>query len=152
MRWSHMLVLPALVAVLDGCAANPGAQASGRQANLITADDIQREAGARNAFELIRALRPNWLEARGVQSLGSPGVYQTTRGPGGDVRRERGGPTNSAREVMVYVDGTRMGGPEMLRQILASNLQEVRYLGGTEATSRFGTDHAAGAILVTLRR
>ena len=136
MRCSHVVVLLTHVAILLGCAANPGVdagQAAGRQANLITTEEIQQAASTRNAFDLIRALRPNWLQARGVQS----------------VQRKR---TRTAVEVMVYVDGTRTGGPEMLRQILASNVQEARYLGGPEATSRYGTNHSAGAILITLRR
>lgn len=136
----------ALLGLLAACSAAgsaaDGARASGRQANLITQEEIRQAPPAQTAYDLIRALRPNWLQPRGVQSLGSPaetqpGVRQATRGPA---------------SVVVYIDGVRMGGPDALRQIVAANVREARFLGATEASTRFGTDHPAGAILITLQR
>lgn len=144
MKFSHLLVLSLLVSLLAGCAASRSAgEGQARpQANLITAAEIQQAVRGQNAFDLIRELRPNRLQIRGVQSLGSPVERRTGE-------REPTGAT--AAEIMVYVDGTRMGGPAILRQILASDVQEARFLGGTEATARFGTNHTSGATLLTTR-
>lgn len=146
MKWSDALALLMWASLLAGCAANRSAeegQTSRRQTNLLTAAEIQQENRAQHAFDLIRALRPNWLQIRGVQSLGSPSEQR----PG-----EREPTTRTAVDVMVYVDGLRMGGPGILRQILASDIQEARYLGPTEASARFGTDHTGGAILITTQQ
>lgn len=121
-----------LASSLAGCAANPAAgddQGPRRQSNQITAEEIQA-AQAQNLYDLIRSLRPNWVAPRGQQSLTNP----------------------TAGQVMVYLDGTRAGGPDILRQIRPTDVELVHYLGATEAASRFGLDHSGGAILVTTRR
>jgi hypothetical protein len=46
----------------------------------------------------------------------------------------------------------RRGGPEALRQIRIQELEEIRFISATDATTRWGTDHAGGAIEVKLRR
>jgi hypothetical protein len=135
------LLTLALVLVLAGCGTRSAAEGSAprRQANTITADEILQEARTQNAFELIRALRPNWLQSRGAQSLGQPSAAGAATGA-------------QIQSVMVYIDGTRLGPPQMLQQILARDVAEARFLSPTEAFARFGSDHAAGAILITTRR
>jgi hypothetical protein len=49
----------------------------------------------------------------------------------------------------VYVDGVRRGDLQVLRQINAIDVKEVRHLSATEATQRFGTGNTMGAIVVT---
>lgn len=146
MKGSHALVLLLWASLLAGCAANRGTEegrASGRQTNVLTAAEIQQANRAQHAFDLIRALRPNWLQIRGIQSLG--GAAERRSG-------EREPTTRTAVDVMIYVDGLRMGGPAILREILASDVREARYLGPTEASARFGTDHTGGAILITTKQ
>lgn len=140
MKWRHCFVVPLLASVLAGCGASRSAEEGGprRQANVLSAEEIQNEARSLHAFDLIRALRPNWLHVGGPQSLGRPSGGTPT-GP-------------QVYQPMVYLDGSRMGPPEMLRQILAASVQEARFLSATEASSRFGYDHLGGAILITTRR
>jgi hypothetical protein len=121
-----------LCAVLAGCASNPGAGDNSqprRQANRITAEEIQ-EGASRNAYELIRSLRPAWLETRGSHSLTNTGAGQ----------------------VVVYLDGTRMGNASILTQIQIADLALAQFLSPTEAGARYGLDHTGGAILITTRR
>jgi hypothetical protein len=132
MKRGHSLVLAVLLLALVGCASAPAAGGEAparRQTNLITLEEIQQHAQASDAFEVIRALRPNWLRTRGQQSLSDP----------------------TAGQVVVYLDGTRAGGPGFLRQIAVQNMQSAQYLNAGEATSRFGTGHTGGVILIVTR-
>jgi hypothetical protein len=96
--------------------------ASRTSRDVILADEIAT-SGARTAMEAIRRLRPQMLQGRGVRE------------------------TN---EIAVYIDGTRTEGTRAdLEQIPASQVKEIRYLNGQDATQRFGANHGAGAILVT---
>lgn len=79
-----------------------------------------------NAYDAIRRLRPNWLRVRGVGTF---------------ARQQSAG-------IRLYVDGARRNDLDNLRNIRASNIQEIRYLDSRRATTRFGTDHGDGAILV----
>jgi outer membrane receptor protein involved in Fe transport len=61
----------------------------------------------------------------------------------------RGTGSFSQQEVVqVYVNGQHAEGVSALRQIEPSTVLSVEYLGGIEATSRYGTGHGAGAIVV----
>ena len=88
-----------------------------------------------NAFEMVRALRPNMLAARGLAA--------------GPQSRSPIWEQNSG--IKVYLDGFRYGGVESLAMISASNVIEIRWLSPMDATTRFGTGNMAGAIAVTSR-
>lgn len=76
-----------------------------------------------DGYDAVRRLRPMWLRARGGAA------------------------------PQVIVDGNRAaGGLEALRSMRASEIQEMRYLSSSDATTRFGTGFDGGAILVTTRR
>ena len=76
-----------------------------------------------NAYDFVRLNRPQWLRTRGSSAVGS--------------------------SVMVYVDGNRMGDPSVLKGISTTDISEIRYLDGREATTRYGSNHSHGAILVS---
>ena len=48
----------------------------------------------------------------------------------------------------VYLDGLLIGGIEELRSIHVAEVVDVTWLGGFEATTRLGTGHQSGALLV----
>jgi hypothetical protein len=103
-------------------APSGSATASRTSRDVILADEIAT-SGARTAMDAIRRLRPQMLQGRGVRE------------------------TN---EIAVYIDGNRTEGTRAdLEQIPASQVKEIRYLNGQDATQRFGANHGAGAILVT---
>jgi hypothetical protein len=124
----------ALLLVTVGCASGAeragGSTAPRADRNLITAEEIATAERAGSAYEVVQALRPNWLRGR------SPGTVQN---PG-------------AGAVVVYVDDLRVGGVEHLRSLASTTISSMRFLDPGDATTRFGTGHMGGAILVTARR
>jgi hypothetical protein len=127
-KWLVLLAL--LVPLLAACGAKAaGAEGAPRRSGEISGEEI-RESQAQNAYDLVRALRPAWLEGRGVHSLTNP----------------------AAGKPVVYLDRMRAGDPGILRQLDIATIATVHYLGATEATARFGSDHSGGALLGTSRR
>ncbi len=129
----------AVVAVVVGLAVTLGACASTgegesersprAQQDVLTQQQIQ-VGGYQNAYDAVRSMRPAWLRER-------PGSITNPEGA----------------EVAVYVDGARMsGGVETLRQIRADAVARMHYMTPADATTRYGTGHMGGAILITTRR
>jgi hypothetical protein len=121
------IVLFSCAVALAACGARPGsAGASGDRNSIeVTADDATRHP---NAFVLIRALRPHWLETRGPASIAV-----------GASKR-------------VYLDDMFLGELNVLRQITSTSIVVIIYLDGPAATQRWGTDHAAGVIQIVSKR
>jgi hypothetical protein len=95
---------------------------------IITAEEIAATS-ANNAYEAIQRLRPDLLNR--------------------DIRRSVD--MFSTAGVVVYVQGARYGNKESLKTISALEIAEIRYLPKSEATMRFGSDHAGGAFLIELK-
>ena len=116
------IVLAVAALLFTGCAA--GQSGSTR----VNPDRISREeiieAGPSSAFDLIQKVRPLWLRRRGNTSF-----TQNT-------------------DVLVYVDGTRVGEREALRGIRTDNLESLEFMDARRATNRFGPGHMNGAILL----
>jgi hypothetical protein len=55
-------------------------------------------------------------------------------------------------EIVIYIDGTRAGSRETLTGVLSQNVKEIRYINASDATTRFGTGHPLGAIMVVTKR
>ena len=87
-------------------------------------------ANESNLYDFIRARRPNWLTS----------VKPTTIRPD----RESG--------LVVYLDNTRLGGLDALRQLTPHAVMSVRYFGPSSAEARFGPGHLNGAIQVSTRK
>jgi outer membrane cobalamin receptor len=51
----------------------------------------------------------------------------------------------------VYLDGAKYGDTQSLKLINGEHVSRVQYLNGSEATTRYGTDHVGGAILITTK-
>jgi hypothetical protein len=138
-----------LLAALSLAACASGSSAGGdtaaaprRNSTVITAQEIAAATGASTAYDVVRQLRPAWLVERGIRGTGgaaAPGALTSTatEGPAG---------------VVVYRDGTRLGGFSELQNIPAETVGEIRWLDGRDATQRFGTGHGAGAIEITSKR
>ncbi len=128
MKPSRASVVALLAFAVFGCASSSSSNGVQRSSNRIVAEEVQG-LQFRTAYELIRALRPHWLQTRGVSSLSR----------------------SEASEPVVYLDGTEMGRLSVLREVLASDVIEAEHLSAGEATTRYGSDHAGGAILITTR-
>ena len=57
----------------------------------------------------------------------------------------------SAAGVVVYVQGAKYGDKESLKTISVLEIAQIKYLSKSEATMRFGSDHAGGAFLIKLK-
>ena len=121
--------------VLGGCATGgtrtettgtSSATTQRRGGEVITSEELAKVAQY-DLYAAINQLRPAYLITRGASSLGAA----------------------SPEFVQVYVDGVRRGDIQVLRQIHAVDVKEVRHLSASEATQRFGTGNTMGAIVVT---
>ncbi len=145
-RAAQLLALTTIVAACGGGAASgatpaptptPTAAASPRvprgSSNLITSAEIEAAAqDIQNAYELVERLRPMMMRPRNL-SAGSVGAG-TTFG------------------VVAYVEEVRLGDLEALGTVMRATVREIRYIGATDATTRWGTGHSNGVIQVVLKR
>lgn len=130
----------ALVAILtSGACASGASEASGAgdatraaaegSPNVLSGDAL-RETAAANVWDALRQLRPQWLRARAAASLIPP----------------------EAAEPIVYLHGIRHGPLRTLQRMNIDQVRRVEFLDGPTATTRFGTGHGGGVILVDLDR
>jgi len=103
------------LAVIIGCApasGTPGSssQAGGpRRSNVLSAQEIATlQADVPTAYDIVARLRPSWMTARGVTSLG------------GDVEM--------SERALVFVDGHHHGNLEALRNIQSYQIEDIRVL------------------------
>lgn len=82
------------------------------------------DAGFSSAYDLIQKLRPIWLRKRGQTSFTQEG------------------------DIVVYLDGTRLGDREALRSLRTESLETLQYMDARRATNRYGAGHVNGAILI----
>lgn len=116
-----------------GCATTADSTGPRPDRELITLDDLSsRSQSFSNAYQIVENLRPHWLRKRHV------------RVPVNEQQDEMAG------EIVVYLDGTRVGSVDALRSIAADAVLEIRHLDAAAAT-RLGTGHQHGAILVRTR-
>lgn len=101
-----------------------------RSTSVITSEELS-ETNAQNAYYAIQMLRPGWFRSRARTSLGAGGA---------------------ADPMYVYLDNTRYGTIQSLQQMSLSGIAEIRYMDASEATNRFGTGHAMGAIVIKLKQ
>ena len=114
----------ALAIGLAGCASggSGGGGGGGGNPNQLTNEALQAVIGS-DAYQAIQRLRPRWLQSRGG---------------------------NSAN---VFVDGQeRPGGLEVLRGFPVADIDEMLYMSASEATTRYGTGHPNGLIVIMTKR
>ena len=127
---------------VSGCASN-GTTTSASASTPVASKGLSRDKVAReeivatpaaNAYDLVYHLRPDWLRARGAQSMvgGSEGS---------------GGP-------LVYLDGVKMGGLDALKSIASRDIQSMEWIPGSKAElvlSDVGSRAIIGAISLKTR-
>jgi len=112
-----------------GCASSGESGGTSRDRNLITQTELM-EVPHSTIYEAVRALRPRWLQARSGATLRS----------------------REPQTAMVYIDGQLRGGLAEMWNLLPTEVSELRYMSASDATTRFGTNHIGGAIVITTRR
>lgn len=79
-----------------------------------------------NGMDIVQKLRPSMLRPRGTSS--------------------------SQYQVVLYLDDVKMLDLNGLSTIPAERVKEIRYINARDATTRWGTGHGSGVILVTSKR
>ena len=130
------LFLAAAIAALSsaGCASSGTANPRITEASpdRITAAEIEATPGASTAFDLVRRLRPRWLQA----------------GPTGSI----GGGRVSNQVLLVYLDGNRLGTADALRTLSSSGIKSMQYYDAVRAATvlrEIGSEAISGAIVIT---
>ena len=143
------LVAAAVIALgTAACASSSSKQGAGAattsgpksSATFITADEIER-VHVQNGYDAVKKLRPAMLSQRQVASANGQGGISKDAPP-------ITGTNVSAGQVIVYVDGTRLGDIDQLRQISASSIATMRYYSASEAQLKWGSGHPGGVIEV----
>lgn len=122
--------LALLIPVLAACASSSGGNSTRTprgSRDVIVLSEIE-PVQVTNAFELIQRLRPEMLRPR------------------------TGGSMTSVPTPVVYLDGVRHGNIDSLNSVPKDVIREIRYINASDATTRFGTGHTGGAILISTRR
>ena len=117
--------------VVSACGSGPAPSAGlGLRRTLLTAEEIATaRGGAWNAYDVLSRLRPEFLRSRGRSSLN----------------------TEELTTAVVYVNDMRFGELPSLKTITAEQILLIEYINAADATTRFGTDHLGGAILITTK-
>ena len=118
-----MVFALALAFGLVGCASAGGG--GSRPAGSSTTRIVRAELAElpeMDAFQAIERLRPRWLQSRAGDS------------------------------VQLYVDGSRRSNVRDLQSMRINDVEQMEYMSASDATTRYGTGHAGGAVLVTTRR
>jgi len=123
------LLALSLAGMVIAAAAPAEAQKPKRNPDVITAEEIATRTDIQTAYDAVRRLRGAMLRTR----------------PGGSLLR-------GSDPIWVYVDNVKAGDLNALEDILASRVYEIRKFSASDATTRFGTGHTNGVILVTTIR
>jgi hypothetical protein len=101
------------------------------RSNVVEIEELRAVEGGTNALMAVRRLRPEFLARHAPP---------------------RAGDQSETGYAVVYLDGARLGGPEMLESIPASVIYRIRFLRASEAAAWVGREHRGGVIAVTTIR
>jgi len=96
---------------------------------VLTRDDIEAVTAASSMYDVIRRLRPEYLNSRGRTSLLNQG----------DPR------------PVVFLDEQEYGPIESLRNLQPDLVQEVRFYASSSAVAKFGSRYGTGVIRLQSR-
>ncbi len=117
----------------SGTAAQPAtANRTRGTSNVITESEIGAST-YQNALEIVQNLRPQMLIPRAVGS-------------------DATGLSAASIPIIIYMDDVRLGEPSSLSNIPASRVKEIRFMNARDATTRYGTGHSSGVIVVLTKR
>jgi hypothetical protein len=118
--------------VTSGAPANAKSSGSRSQDVIGEAEISAHARDATTALQLIQTLRPQMLRSRGLTSMRDTSEESTL--------------------PRVYVDEVSYGNVNTLSSLNTSQIKEIRFVNARDATTRWGTDHMGGVILVTTKK
>lgn len=125
----HRPLTPFLVLAIvgiGGVACASTGESARRDTTVLTQEEIQ-DVRVSNLYEAVERLRPRWLQVRSPRSF------------------------NTETEVVVFMNRSFLGGPEILRQFGTTSVLRIRYLDGPTASATLGGmsgRHVEGAIIL----
>jgi hypothetical protein len=135
----------ALAGFARALAAPLAAQKPKQDHNAITREEITGHPDLKNAFEVVRALRPQFLRAS--RASNSMGAGLPAGMPTGSTTDDPSGGSIRTQGILVIIDDVRSGGVENLRTVPTDRILEIRHMSASEAYGVYGTDQA-GVIIV----
>ena len=133
MRITRMLIPGFLLGVVVYACASAGgtASASRNDYDVLTKAQLAT-VGEVSMMVAIQKLRPNWLSKRGLTTT--------------EVTDQPLPASDAGREVMIMLNGSKLGGPNNLLSLTASSIVSARHFDGLAATGRWGICCGAGVI------
>lgn len=122
-RWTAIICL----AMVQACTGPTGRRQPAPDLTRLSTAELEASPYP-NVFEVVQAMRPNWLRLKGATSF------------------------RDVEYIRVYLDGSLLGAPDQLRNITTRSIASIRYFDGVTATQRWGLDHGQGAIVVSTRQ
>jgi hypothetical protein len=119
-----------LASALLACSSSRSAPSTGPRTrpDFIDAEEIRRGQYS-SAYDLIRNVRPRWMQSRGPDSIMGP----------------RG-------EVQVLIDDVRLGGVDRLREVPVIGIVYIQFYDPNTAAGRWGLGYGHGAIYISTRK
>ena len=140
---SRILRLCLLIAATSACAAKAPASGSSddvwapstRNRDLITQQDLDADPTlrAQSVLEVVRALRPQFLNDHGTNSMQASGMSDPDAG-----------------KVHVSIDNGRIVALSELSAMHANEMLEIRYLNVAQAMQKFGTAARQGPVILVV--
>jgi hypothetical protein len=127
---SFFLAGVAAVAVgsLTACSSMAAGPASSSNRNVVTGEELE-STNSPMVYQALEIVRPQWMSSRGVVSVTD---------------------SQEAR-ANVYMNGTRVGDLDYLRQVYVADVAELRFWPAGEAAARFGMGNPRGVIEIILK-
>jgi hypothetical protein len=143
----NFTILSMIVVLLAaGACASAGAGSASSAAkaipNLITTAEID-SGSFRSAYDVVQRLRPNWFTKAAQAGSQTMGVSATS-----------GTQTSGGSGLVVYLDNTRKGGIQALRDLTASGIGSLEFMDAATAQARLpgiGSSIISGAIVAHSR-
>jgi len=125
-------LLMAMLVVASGCLPPTTTSGPDKGRDVLTQEEIQTASPSGSALDLIRSLRPSWLQT----NRGTRGLQQGAR-----VRGDL---------PSFYLDGMEQSASD-LQNVSAVAVQRAIFFSAREAQNRFGSGNENGAILIITR-
>jgi hypothetical protein len=133
MRVTRILVSCLLLGlVVYACASSGGTSNVSRSDYDVLTKAQLATVGEVSMMLAIQKLRPNWLSKRGLTTT--------------EVTDQPLPESEAGREVMIMLNGSKLGGPNNLLSLTASSIVSARHFDGLAATARWGICCGAGVV------
>ena len=136
-----VLIACGLIVATTACAAKAPVSGSRDEAratatrnrDLISQEELSADPSlrAQSVLDVVRALRPHFLNDHGTSSLGAGGMSDPEAG-----------------KVHVSIDNGRIVGLSELRSMHANEVLEIRYLNSGQAMQKFGSTARQGPVIL----